>query len=194
MSLRRGKSRTKTSRCDCAIPQCACVRAEFGRSAQAFRNGNALRLPRCGNRPRFPKIYSRSRWRASARRDRLQTKSNSWNGRRRPSDRFRRSAPVALCRDIRWFACCGLIFEFTLPDRLAFFQKRGDTFLEIGGGADARVFGDGALEIVVDAGGYRGCEEMLGAREAVRASGDEFGREFLSALHEIFGGDNFCDH
>ena len=44
---RRGKSRRKISRCDCAIRRCACGRAGPDRSARVSRNGNALRRRRC---------------------------------------------------------------------------------------------------------------------------------------------------
>jgi hypothetical protein len=59
-----------------------------------------------------------------------------------------------------------------LPDGLAFFEERGEAFLEVWGAPDAGALEDCALQILVNSSGRGGNEQMLGTGNAAGAGGN----------------------
>src|ERR1700675_3379527 len=84
-------------------------------------------------------------------------------------------------------------FGIAAPLGFAFFEKRSQTFFEIRSATDAGVFQNGAFEIGVDGARGRSSEQALGASEAAGAGFDQHGGQFLGAIHQAIGFDNFID-
>ena len=74
-----------------------------------------------------------------------------------------------------------MLFRVALPDRLALFKKRSQPFLEVGSAANTGAFQDGALQVMINASGGRGNEQMLGAGDAAGAGGEQITGKFMSA-------------
>src|SRR5438093_11053552 len=84
-----------------------------------------------------------------------------------------------------------LFFRVALPDGFAFLQKRGETFLEIGRAANARIFENGTFQIVIHSGSRRRNQEVFGTREAAGACRNQQVCKFVRAFHQALCRNNF---
>src|SRR5439155_13302198 len=68
-----------------------------------------------------------------------------------------------------------------------------DLFFEIGGAANARIFEDRALEVVVDGGRRRGGHQTFRAREACGARGNQKVGKLPRSRKKLFRRNDFID-
>ena len=80
-----------------------------------------------------------------------------------------------------------------LPVGFALFEERSEPLFKIGTAADAGVFENRALQILVNAGGSTGGKELLGARDADGTGRNEEFSEFLCAIEQFLRGNDLVD-
>lgn len=86
-----------------------------------------------------------------------------------------------------------MLFRVALPDGFALFEERGEALLEVGSAANTGTLEHGALQVMINASGGCGNQQMLGAGDATGAGGEQITGKFMSAGHKFLRGYNFVD-